>query len=351
MDKKSFASDNYSGVDPEIMNALIECNTGHAKAYGEDRYTKRAIEKFKEIFGSDIYVDFLYNGTGANTVALAAMTESFHSVICPEQAHINTYEVGAPTKFTGCSMVGIKACDVGGKLKVERVRDYLKISIGSMHHSQPRVISITQPTEIGAVYTLKEIKEIADFAHENDLLFHIDGARIFNAADSLNVGFKEMTKDLGVDVLSFGGTKNGMMFGEAVIFFNTELAKNVTYRKKQCTQLNSKMRYIAAQFIALLENELGLKNARQSNNMAKLLAESVADIPGVKMTNKVEANTVYAILPKEIIPILQEKYFFYVWDVVRSEVRWVTSFDITKEDVFDFAQQMRKILTKKQKAA
>jgi threonine aldolase len=351
MDKKSFASDNYSGVDPKIMEALIECNIGHAKAYGEDRYTQKAIEKFKEIFGRDIYVDFLYNGTGANTVALDAMTESFQSVICPEQAHINTYEVGAPTKFTGCPMIGIKASDVGGKLKVERIRDYLKITMGSMHHSQPRVISITQPTEIGTVYTLKEIKEIADFAHENKLLLHMDGARIFNAADSLGVGFKEMTKDLGVDVLSFGGTKNGMMFGEAVIFFNTELAKNVTYRKKQCTQLNSKMRYIAVQFIALLEDGLGLKNARQSNSMAKLLAQCVSDIPGVEMTNKVEANTVYAILPKEIISTLQEKYFFYIWDVVRSEVRWVTSFDIAEKDVLDFTHQIRCILAKNQKVA
>ena len=351
MDKKSFASDNYSGVDPKIMEALIKCNVGHAKAYGADRYTEEAIEKFKEIFGQDIYVDFLYNGTGANTVALDAMTESFQSIICPEQAHINTYEVGAPTKFTGCSIIGIKASDVGGKLKVERVKDYLEISMGSMHHSQPRVISITQPTETGAVYTLKEIEEIADFAHKNGLLLHMDGARIFNAADSLGMGFREMTKDLGVDVLSFGGTKNGMMFGEAVIFFNTELAKNFTYRKKQCTQLNSKMRYISAQFTALLEGGLGLKNARQSNNMAKLLAESISDIPGIRLTNEVEANTVYAILPKEIIPTLQEKYFFYVWDSVRSEVRWVTSFDITEEDVKDFAEQIRYILGKIKKAA
>ncbi|OQY41476.1 MAG: threonine aldolase [Fusobacteriia bacterium 4572_74] len=351
MEKKSFASDNYSGVHPKIMEALIECNVGHAKAYGEDRYTQKAIEKFKEIFGQEIYVDFLYNGTGANTVALDAMTESFQSVICPEQAHINTYEVGAPTKFTGCSMIGIKASDVGGKLKIERVKDYLKTTMGSIHHSQPRVISITQPTEIGSVYTLKEIAEIADFAHENGLLLHMDGARIFNAAESLDVGFKEMTKDLGVDVLSFGGTKNGMMFGEAVVFFDTKLAKNVTYRKKQCTQLNSKMRYITAQFTALLEDGLGLKNARQSNNMAKLLADSVSDIPGVKITNEVEANTVYAVLPKKIIPILQEKYYFYVWDIVRSEVRWVTSFDITEEDVIDFAEQIRSILEKTKKVA
>jgi threonine aldolase len=312
---------------------------------------KKAIEKFKQIFGKDIYVDFLYNGTGANTVALDTMTESFQSVICPEQAHINTYEVGAPTKFTGCPMIPIKASDVGGKLRVERVRDYLEISMGSMHHSQPKVISITQPTETGSVYTLKEIEEIADFAHENGLLLHMDGARIFNAAESLSVGFREMTKDLGVDVLSFGSTKNGMMFGEAMVFFNTELAENFTYRKKQCTQLNSKMRYITAQFTALLDDRLGFENARQSNNMAKLLAESVSDIPGIELTNEVEANTVYAILPKEIIPALQEKYFFYVWDSVRSEVRWVTSFDIREEDVRDFAEQIRCILGKIKKTA
>ncbi len=349
--KKSFASDNYSGVHNKIMGALMECNVGHAKAYGEDKYTEEAIVKFKNIFGKDIFVDFVYNGTGANTVALDAMTESFQAVICPEQAHINTYEVGAPTKFTGCPLISIKASDVGGKLKVERVRDYLKISMGSMHHSQPRVISITQPTEIGAVYTLEEIAEISDFAHENGLLLHMDGARIFNAADSLGVGLKEMTKDIGVDVLSFGGTKNGMMFGEAVVFFNTELARNFGYRKKQCTQLNSKMRYIAAQFIALLEDGLGFENARQSNAMAKLLVESVGGIPGVHITNEVEANTVYAVLPKDVIPALQEKYFFYVWDSVRSEVRWVTSFDITEEDVLDFAKHMKNVMGRIKKVA
>ena len=349
--KKSFASDNYSGVHNKIMEALSECNIGHAKAYGEDEYTRKAIKKFKKIFGLDIYVDFVYNGTGANTVALDAMTESFQAVICPEQAHINTYEVGAPTKFTGCPMVPIKASDVGGKLKVDRVRDYLELSMGSMHHSQPRVISITQPTEIGSVYSVEEIREIADFAHKNGLLLHMDGARIFNATEALGVGLKEMTKDLGVDVLSFGGTKNGMMFGEAVVFFNTELSRNFSYRKKQCTQLNSKMRYVSAQFIALLEGGLGFENARQSNRMAKLLVESVEDIPGVEITNEVEANTVYAILPKEVIPILQEKYFFYVWDSVRSEVRWVTSFDISEEDVEDFAEQIRSVLGKNRKAA
>jgi len=351
MVKKSFASDNYSGVHSKIMEALMECNIGHAKAYGEDGYTKKAMDKFKQVFGGDIYVDFVYNGTGANTVALDAMTESFQAVICPEQAHINTYEVGAPTKFTGCPMIPIKASDVGGKLKVERVRDYLEISVGSMHHSQPRVISITQPTETGSVYTLEEIKEIADFAHKNSLLLHMDGARIFNAAESLGAGLREMTKDLGVDVLSFGGTKNGMMFGEALVFFNTELARNFSYRRKQCTQLNSKMRYISAQFIALLEGRLGFESARQSNNMAKLLVESVADIPGVEITNKVEANTVYAILPREVIPSLQEKYFFYIWDSVRSEVRWVTSFDITEEDIMDFAEQIRCVMGKRKKAA
>lgn len=349
--KKSFASDNYSGVHPKIMEALIRCNIGHAKAYGEDEYTKKAIEKFKNIFGDDIFVDFVYNGTGANTVALDAMTESFQAVICPEQAHINTYEVGAPTKFTGCPMISIKACDVGGKLKIDRVKDYLEISMGSMHHSQPRVISITQPTEIGTVYTVDEIREIADFAHKNGMLLHMDGARIFNAAESLGIGLKEMTKDLGVDVLSFGGTKNGMMFGEAVVFFNTELARNFGYRKKQCTQLNSKMRYTAAQFITLLDGELGFENAKQANDMARLLAESVEDISGVQITNEVEANTVYAILPKEVIPTLQEKYFFYVWDSVRSEVRWVTSFDITEEDVLDFAEKIKSIMGKIKKAA
>lgn len=348
--KKSFASDNYSGVHPKVMEALMECNSGHAKAYGEDEYTREAIEKFEEVFGGDIHVGFVYNGTGANTVALDAMTESFHTIICPEQAHINTYEVGAPTKFTGCPTIGIKASDVGGKLRVERVEDYLEISTGSIHHSQPRVISITQPTETGSVYTLEELREIGDFAKERGLLLHMDGARIFNAAESLGCSLREMTRDIGVDVLTFGGTKNGLMFGEAVVFFHRGLADNFNYRRKQCTQLNSKMRYMAVQFKTLLKDELGFENARQSNRMARLLAESVEGIPGVKITNEVEANTVYAILPREVIGYLQEKYFFYLWDSVRSEVRWVTSFDIEEEDVVSFVEEMRYIMEERRSA-
>ena len=214
---KGFASDNHSGVHPDILRAIESVNIGHVIAYGDDEYTKSAIKKFKEHFGNNIDVYFVYNGTAANILGLKNITNSFNSIICAETAHLNVHECCGPEKFTGCKLITIPTSD--GKLTIDKIKPHL-VGFGDPHRAQPKVISITQPTELGTVYTPEEIKELSDFAHKNGLLVHIDGARLCNAAASLNVGMKNITGDVGVDILSFGGTKNGMMLGESVIFFN-----------------------------------------------------------------------------------------------------------------------------------
>lgn len=338
---KGFASDNYSGTHPKILEAIQKANLGHASAYGNDEYTARAIKKFKEHFGKDIDVYFVYNGTGANVLGLKTVTESFNSIICAETAHLNVDECCAPEKFTGCKLLTVPTND--GKISVEKLKHHV-YGFGDQHHAQPKVISITQPTELGTLYTLKEVKELADYAHKNNMLLHVDGARLSNAAASLNKSFKEITFDLGVDVLSFGGTKNGMMFGEAVIFRDSKLSRDFAFVRKQGMQLASKMRFISAQFEEILSNDLWLKNAQHSNKMAKTLADEVKKIPKIKITQKVEANGVFAIVPKQYVPNLQKEYFFYVWNEQTSEVRWMCSFDTTEEDIKNFVALLNKIV-------
>ncbi len=339
--KRGFASDNNSGVHPAILEAMSRVNAGHEIAYGDDKYTEAVSEKLKAIFGKETGVYFVFIGTAANVLGLSALTQSYNAVICPESAHINIDECGAPEKFTGCKFLSVATPD--GKLTVDLIKQHMH-GFGFEHHSQPKVISITQSTELGTLYSIHEIKTIADYAHEHDMYLHMDGARISNAAVALNEGFYEMTGGAGVDVLSFGGTKNGMMYGEAVIFFNKDLCSDFKYRRKQGMQLASKMRYISAQFDAFLENDLWKHNARHANAMAQNLYTAVKDIPGVKITRPVEANAVFAIIPKEVIPKLQEAFFFYVWDEDTSEVRWMCSFDTTEEDIEEFSALLRKLL-------
>ncbi|MBI3052091.1 low specificity L-threonine aldolase [Candidatus Woesearchaeota archaeon] len=338
---KGFASDNYSGTHPRILEAIQKANLGHASAYGNDEYTAGAVKKFKEHFGKDVDVYFVYNGTGANVLALKAVTESFNSIACAETAHLNVDECGAPEKFTGCKLLTVPTKD--GKISVEELKRHV-YGFGDQHHAQPKVISITQPTELGTLYTLKEVKELADYAHKNNMLLHVDGARLSNAAASLDKSLKEITFDLGVDVISFGGTKNGMMFGEAVVFRNKELSGDFAFIRKQGMQLASKMRFISAQFEEILSNDLWLKNAQHSNEMAKMLAEEVRKIPKIKITQKAEANGVFAIVPKQYVPNLQKEYFFYVWNEQTSEVRWMCSFDTTEEDIHNFVALLKKIV-------
>ncbi len=339
--KKGFASDNNSGVHPAILKAMEAANAGHFTGYGNDPFTENAKAVFKEIFGSDTEIFFVFNGTGANVLGLSSVTRSFNSIICAETAHIQEDECGAPEKFTGCKLLPVEP--VNGKLTPETVNHHLK-GFDFEHHSQPRVISISQVTEMGTVYQPAEIKALADLAHENNMFLHMDGARIANAAIALNMDFRAFTRDCGVDILSFGGTKNGMMMGEAVLFFNPELTRQTKYIRKQSMQLYSKMRFVGAQFLAYFENDLWKETASHANKMAKLLEAEVAKIPEISITQPVEANGVFAIVPPEIIQPLQEQFFFYIWNETLSEVRWMTSFDTTEKEIYEFAALIRELV-------
>lgn len=337
---KAFASDNYSGVHPEIMEALTRANTGHMGSYGNDEITSRTKKIFENLFGSGTEVFFVYNGTGANVISLSTLTKSFHAVICSDLAHINVDESTAPEKFLGCKLIDVPTTD--GKITPEQVEQKI-IRVGDQHHPQAKVISISQTTEYATVYSIEEIKALSAVAKKHNLYLHMDGSRISNAAVSLNKDFRSFTRDAGVDVLSFGGTKNGMMFGEAVVIFNPELAKDTYYLRKQGMQLHSKMRFISAQFEGLLSHDLWKRNAAHSNAMAKRLAQGLQRIPQIKITQSVDANGVFAILPKAITPELQQEIFFYVWNEQTNEVRLMCSFDTKEEEIDRFIDKVKEL--------
>lgn len=339
--RRSFASDNNAGVHPEVIAAITKANEGHVIAYGDDPYTQRAVEIFQKLLGKDIAVYFVFGGTGANVLGLQSVSKSYNAVICAETAHINVDECGAPEKFTGCKLLAVATAD--GKLRVEDIKHFLH-GVGFEHHVQPRVISVSQATEMGTVYTQSELKALAGFAHKNNMLLHVDGARIANAAVSLNVSLKAITADVGVDVLSFGGAKNGMMYGEAVVFFNKQLASDFRYVRKQGMHLPSKMRFISAQFEALLSGDLWRRSASHANRMAQVLAGELDKIPKITLTQPVQSNGVFAKLPEKYISQLQKKYFFYVWNEETSEIRLMTSFDTTQDDIRDFVELVKKVV-------
>lgn len=330
---RSFASDNNAGVHPAVLKALAAVNQGHAVGYGDDPYTAATIRKFKQHFGRDCEVFPVFNGTGANCLGLQALTQPYDAVICSDAAHIQNDECGAPERFTGCKLIPIAAPD--GKLTVESV-SHAYHGIGDQHHVQPRVISITQATEMGTVYKTDEIRALARFAHARKMFLHMDGARIANAAAALGLNLRQATRDLGVDVLSFGGTKNGAIAAEAVVFFRPELGRNFLFIRKQAMQLASKMRFISAQMDALLSNDLWHKNAAHANRMARLLERELRKIPNVRIVYQVEANGVFAQIPRKAISKIQKRYFFYVWNEEQSVVRWMCSFDTTPQDVKAF---------------
>ncbi len=336
--KISFASDNCASVDPRILVSIASVNQGHVSAYGADSYTQRAKAKFKSIFGPDINTYFVYNGTGANVIAMSTVMNSFHSVICPATAHIHRDECGAPEKFMGSKVITLPS--INGKITPKQIRSHL-IRIGDEHRSQPRVVSITQPTEYGVIFYPEEIRQIADFVHQHNMYLHVDGTRIANAAAALGCSLRAITIDVGVDILSFGGTKNGLMFGEGVLFFHG-IDKNFKYYRKQGMQLASKMRYIAAQFECYLEESFYLANAAHANRMAKLLAENISDIPGISITQSVDANMVFARLARDKILALQEHFYFYIWDEFTDEVRWMMAFDTQEQDVLSFIDAIKK---------
>lgn len=335
MKQINFASDNYAGVHPEIMQAILAANEGPAAAYGGDAVTEAAVQQFKQYLGDNAEVFFVLNGTGANVSALCAMTQSHEAVICAEKAHIQVDECGAPEKIAGCKLLLAPA--IHGKITVKGIEAQLQ-RIDDQHHVQPRVISISQSTEYGTVYTLDELRELAAFAKERGLYVHIDGARLANAAASLQTDLKTIVTAAGVDVLSFGGTKNGMMLGEAVVFFNPLLAKSFLYIRKQNMQLASKMRFISAQFQALLSNDLWLKNARHANAMAQHMAQALAKVQSIHITQPVDANAIFAIMPTKLIEKLHTRYHFHVWDERLSEVRLMTSFDTSVKEIDDFVR-------------
>ena len=339
--KRGFGSDNHSGISPEILQAIADANVDHALAYGDDEWCLRAEELFRHHFGPQAKVYFVFNGTGANVLNIDAMCRSHHAVVCAETAHINVDECGAPQRVVGCRLLTVDTPD--GKLTPELVRTRLH-GFGFEHHSQPRAISISQPTELGTLYTLDEIRSLAVLAHEHGMYLHVDGARLANAAVALGCSFKAMTTDLGVDCLSFGGTKNGMLMGESAVLLNPALDVDMRYRRKQMTQLCSKMRFMAAQFEAYLNTGLWRRNAEHSNRMAQLLLSELQGIDGIRVMYPVQVNSVFVQLPAEVWRQLQQEYFFYDWDEVNDVVRWMCSFDTTEDDIRRFTAALRRLL-------
>nr|WP_319398406.1 low specificity L-threonine aldolase [uncultured Carboxylicivirga sp.] len=335
---RGFASDNNASVHPKIMEALVKANQGHAVGYGGDEITERTQKLFKKVFGDEVETFFVYNGTGANVVSIQAMTQSYNAVVCARTAHINVDECGAPEKISGCKLLPIETDN--GKITVDQIKQYMH-GFGFEHHAQPKLISITQVTELGTLYSIDEIKAIADYVHSLGLYLHMDGARLSNAAAALECSLVDTTFKAGVDVLSFGGTKNGLMYGEAVVFANAKLAENVKYIRKQSMQLHSKMRYTAAQFEAMLTDELWRECALHANKMAKKLEAGIKQLKNVQLTQAVDSNGIFAIVPEEAIAKLQQEYFFYMWDENRSEVRWMTSFDTQEEDIDGFIELLK----------
>ncbi|KPK85165.1 MAG: threonine aldolase [Bacteroides sp. SM23_62_1] len=343
--KRGFASDNNAGIHPEILKAIQDANQGHTVAYGDDVFTERGIRKIYELFGEDIDAYFVFIGTAANVLGLDAVTKPYHAIICAETSHIHEDECGAPERFTGCKVLALPTED--GKLRTQNIEKEM-YGIGFEHHSQPRVLSITQTSEMGTVYRIEEIKELTEYAHKHNMLVHMDGARISNAAAFLGKNFREFTMDAGIDILSFGGTKNGLMYGEAVIFFNKTHSVDFKYLRKQGMQLASKMRFIGAQFERYLSDNLWLKLALHSNKMAKILEAHVKNIPEVTITQEVESNMIFAIIPEEITKPLQDEYFFYVRNEKKNEVRWMCAWDTTEEDIEGFVTTLKRLLKKKQ---
>lgn len=340
---RSFASDNNSGISSEVIQAIIEANVNHTPAYGDDPWTERAKKAFQKHFGDDVEVYFVFNGTAANVLSLASCALPHEAVFCTDLAHIYEDECGAPERFTGCKLIPVK--NENGKLNPKTLRAELR-GVGNQHHVQPKVISISQSTEVGTVYRTEELKDLSRFARDHGLYLHMDGARISNAAVALGLPFHELTRAVGVDVLSFGGTKCGLLGAEAVVFFNSQLAKDFIYRRKQGMQLASKMRFVSAQFEVFLNRDLWMKNASHANEMARYLESKVSKIPKVKLGYPVDANGVFAWLPKDVIPKLQQKFPFYVWKEGETEdlVRWMMSFDTSQEDVELFSSYLEQLL-------
>lgn len=335
--RRALASDNWAGVHPEIIAAIAAVNVGHSPSYGEDAYTRSVVDKLRDALGAD-EVFLVFTGTGANVIGLQSLARPHNAVICASTAHVYTSECGAAEKHIGCKLLPVPSAN--GKITPQGIAEHLH-NLGQEHHVQPSAVSISQATEYGTVYSPDEVQVVAAFARDHNLLLHMDGARLANAAAHLGRPLREMARSLGVDVLSFGGTKNGAIAAEAIAYFDGKLANDFPYRRMQAMQLGSKMRFVAAQFDALLTDDLWLRSASQANRTAALLGAELSQIPGVRLTQKVEANEVFAIFPREHVARLQEHCYFDVWDEATTEARLVTSFDTTDDEIMTFVGHVR----------
>ena len=342
--KRGFASDNNSGVHPAVMEELIRVNYGHVVGYGDDPFTEKAHTMLRKELGSEAEIFFVFTGTAANVLGVAGATRSWNSVLTASTAHLESDECGAPEKFAGCKVLTVDTPD--GKIRTELLKRHMH-GFDFEHHSQPAVISVSQSTEMGTVYTVDEIKALADYAHSFNMFLHMDGARLANAAVSLGLPFRTFTTDAGVDILSFGGTKNGMMYGEAVCFLRPGITSGFKYLRKQGMQLASKMRFIAAQYIAYLTGNLWMECATHSNTMAKELEKRLREISGVTITQKVESNCVFIIMPPDVADRISKEYFFYSWNEQLSEYRLMTSWDTTSDDVYQFTERLTVMMSER----
>ncbi|WP_168625889.1 low specificity L-threonine aldolase [Cryobacterium sp. BB307] len=345
--RRGFASDNYAGAHPEIIQAIADANGGHQVSYGEDVYTERLQEVMRQHFGEQAETFPVFNGTGANVTALTAMVPRWGAVISAQTAHINTDEGGAPERVSGLKLLTVETSD--GKLTPELI-DREAWGWGDEHRAQPLAVSITQTTELGTLYTVEELRSISEHAHAKGMLVHMDGARIANAAAALGEPLREFTTDAGIDVLSFGGTKNGLLFGEAIVALNPDAAPGLVYLRKLNMQLASKMRFVSAQLVALLEGGLWLRSATHANRMALRLREALArevasgNLRGISFTQATESNAVFAVLPPGVADRLRERFRFYDWNPATGEVRWMCSFDTTEDDIDSFVTAIREEL-------
>ncbi len=343
--RRGFASDNQAGVHPELLEAIAEANGGHQPSYGADAYTEHLQEVIGTHFGAGAIAFPVFNGTGANVLALQAVSPRWGAVICAETSHVNVDETAAPESVAGLKVFAVPTDD--GKLTVELIDRY-PWAWGDEHRAQPAVVSVAQATEVGTVYTPDEIRTIADFVHDKGMVLHVDGSRLANAAAHLEVDFAAFTSDVGVDIISLGGAKNGLLYGEAIVVprpaQHAAVAASLPFLRKLDLQLASKMRFLSAQFIALLEGDLWLRSARHANAMAARLAEQISGIDGVRITQPVQSNGVFAALPPEVAGQLRESFAFYDWDTRTAEVRWMCAFDTTEEDVDRFAAEVKRLL-------
>lgn len=337
---REFRSDNAAPVHPAVLEAIAAANQGSAGAYGNDPWTARAQEWFRLQFGEEASAFLVWNGTGANVTALRAMTRPWQAVITSEHAHINVDECGAPELLAGVKLIDLPSPD--GKLTPEEIEEAATRGLGFEHHVQPAVVSISQSTEYGTVYTLEELAALGEAVHEHGLLLHMDGARLVNASAALHMPLRELTADAGVDLLSFGLTKNGAMAAEAVVVLDPKLAAPLKYIRKQSTQLASKMRYLAAQFVAMADGDLWLRNARHANAMAQRMAEGLATVPGLEITQSVDANAVFAHLPEGMTERLQQEFHFYVWNEATGEVRLMTNWATDEADVDELVEAVQR---------